>query len=150
MVILVSFFCHALRPMFYFWPFLKINNCKFLLFSVWMLFLILCFSLFLQILEFLLRFLNDDEMIASSVALLPYIYIGLLFLIPRNLLIFIWFRIPKRQLRFDMPLSIRRSDLIVYLNWAEEGPSTVSRFTNLYTQLVVPKQQIFMWPGLKQ
>lgn len=115
-----------------------------------MLFLILCFSLFLQILEFLLRFLNDDEMIASSVALLPYIYIGLLFLIPRNLLIFIWFCIPKRQLRFDMPLSIRRSDLIVYLNWAEEGPNTVSCFTNLYTQLVVPKQQIFMWPGLKQ
>lgn len=63
-------------------------------------------------------------------ALLPYIYFHLLFLIPRNLLIFIWFSIPKRQLRFDMPLSIR-SDLIVYLNWAEESPSIVSRFTNL-------------------
>ena len=34
-----------------------------------MLFPILCFSLFLQILEFLLSCLNDDEMIAGSVAL---------------------------------------------------------------------------------
>lgn len=78
-----------------------------------MLFPILCFSLFLQILEFLLSCLNDDEMIAGSVALrLRWFVVSYS---QESLLIFIWFCIPKRQLRFDMPLSVRRSDLIVYL-----------------------------------